>query len=62
MTARGAKSVKACVLVDKPSFRTIEMKPEFVGFERTEERVIGYGLGLANSYRYLPDLAVVAAL
>jgi len=59
LTARGAKSVKACVLVDKPSFRTIEMKPEFIGFERTEERVIGYGLGLGNNYRYLPDLAVV---
>lgn len=61
LTARGAKSVKACVLVDKPSFRTIDIKPEFIGFERTEERVIGYGLGLANNYRYLPDLAVVAS-
>jgi hypoxanthine phosphoribosyltransferase len=60
LTARGAKSVKACVLVDKPAFRTTEIVPEFVGFVRTEERVIGYGLGLGNSFRYLPDLAVIA--
>jgi hypoxanthine phosphoribosyltransferase len=60
LTARGAKSVKACVLVDKPTFRTTDLTPEFIGFERTEERVIGYGLGLGNAYRYLPHLAVLA--
>jgi|CXWL01.1.fsa_nt_gi hypoxanthine phosphoribosyltransferase len=59
LTARGAKTIKAVVLVDKPSFRTTEVSPEFVGFARSEERIIGYGLGLGNSYRYLPDLAVL---
>jgi len=59
LTARGAKSVKACVLVDKPAFRTTDLTPEFVGFERNEERVIGYGLGLGNAYRYLSELAVL---
>ena len=57
---RGAKSVKACVLVDKPDFRTTEVTPEFVGFTRSEEHIIGFGLGLGNSYRYLPHLAVFA--
>ena len=61
LTARGAKSVKACMLVDKPSFRTTEVSPEFVGFTRSEERLIGYGLGIGNSYRYLPYLGVLAA-
>jgi hypoxanthine phosphoribosyltransferase len=60
LTARGAKSIKACVLVDKPTFRTTEVTPEFVGFTRAEERIIGYGLGIGNSYRYLPHLAVLA--
>jgi len=59
LTARGAKSIKAAVLVDKPSFRTTELTPEFVGFKRDEERIIGYGLGLGNNYRYLPYLAVL---
>jgi hypoxanthine phosphoribosyltransferase len=60
INARGAKSVKACVLVDKPDFRTTEVTPEFVGFKRSEERIMGYGLGIGNSYRYLPHLAVLA--
>jgi hypoxanthine phosphoribosyltransferase len=60
ITARGAKSVKACVLVDKPDFRTTEVTPEFVGFKRSEERIMGYGLGIGNSYRNLPHLAVLA--
>ena len=60
LTARGAKSIKACVLVDKPDFRTTEVVPEFVGFKRSEERIIGYGLGIGNTYRYLPHLAILA--
>ena len=61
LTARGAKNIRACVLVDKPAFRTTEVAPEFVGFTRSEERLIGYGLGIGNSYRYLPYLGVLAA-
>lgn len=57
LTARGAKMVKSCVLVDKPDFRTTDFSPDFVGFTRAEEMVIGYGLGLANGYRYLRYLA-----
>jgi hypoxanthine phosphoribosyltransferase len=60
LTARGAKGIRACVLVDKPAFRTTEVAPEFVGFTRSEERIIGYGLGIGNNYRYLPYLAVLA--
>ena len=61
LVARGAKSVKACVLVDKPSYRTTELAPEFVGFTRDEERIFGYGLGISNSYRQLRYLAVFDA-
>lgn len=59
LLARGAKSVRSCVLVDKPDFRTTEYEPDFVGFKRTEEMIIGYGLGLSNNFRYLPNLAIV---
>lgn len=60
ITARGAKSVRSCVLVDKPDFRTTEFTPDFVGFTRSEPMIIGYGLGISNNFRYLPDLAIVA--
>src|SRR5262249_45620591 len=62
ITARGAKSIKACVLVDKPDFRTTEVIPEFVGFTRSEERIVASGLGPNNSSRHLPYLAVLAPL
>jgi hypoxanthine phosphoribosyltransferase len=57
MFARGAKTVKSCVLVDKPNFRTTDFTPDFTGFTRSEAMVIGYGLGLGNSYRHLKYLA-----
>lgn len=59
MMARGAKEIRSCVFVDKPDYRTTDYKPEFVGFTRTEEMIVGYGLGLSNNFRYLPHLASV---
>jgi hypoxanthine phosphoribosyltransferase len=58
-TARGAKSIKAVVLVDKPNFRTTDFTADFVGFVRPEEMLVGYGLGISDRYRYLPYLATV---
>ena len=59
LLARGAKSVRSCLLVDKPDYRTTDYTPDFVAFTRTEERIIGYGLGISNSFRNLPYLAIV---
>lgn len=61
MLSRGAKGIRSCVFVDKPDYRTTDYTPDFVGFARTEEMIVGYGLGLSNNYRYLPYLASVAA-
>jgi hypoxanthine phosphoribosyltransferase len=58
ITGRGAASVRSCVLVDKPDFRTTEASVDFVGFKRSEEMIFGYGLGLRDNYRHLPFLAV----
>ena len=52
---RGAKSLKICTLLDKPSRRTIEMKGDYVGFEIPDEFVVGYGL----DYRNLPYVGIV---
>jgi hypoxanthine phosphoribosyltransferase len=58
LSGRGAKSVRTCVLVDKPDFRTTDATADFVGFKRSEEMIFGYGLGLRDHYRFLPYLAV----
>jgi hypoxanthine phosphoribosyltransferase len=55
---RGVKSIRTCALIDKPSDRRVDMKPDFTAFVGPREFVFGYGLGLQNQYRQLPHLAV----
>ena len=55
----GVKSLRTCVLVDKPAERRVDMKPDFVAFQMDGEFVFGYGLGIQNQFRQLPYLAVM---
>ena len=54
ISARGANRVASCVLLDKPSGRTVDFSADFCGFECPDVFVIGYGMDLANRYRELP--------
>ena len=56
---KGARSVKTCTLLDKPSRRKVDFTPDFVGREIPDEFVFGYGLDLFEQYRDLPYVAVV---
>lgn len=58
-TAKGAKSVKTCTLLDKPSRRKVDFTPDYVGKTIPDEFVFGYGLDLFEKYRDLPYVAVV---
>ncbi|MSU64466.1 MAG: hypoxanthine phosphoribosyltransferase [Pedosphaera sp.] len=51
--------VKTCVLLDKPSRRTVDIKPDFRGFAIPDLFVVGYGLDYAEQYRNLPYIAVL---
>lgn len=53
----GTNSIRSVVLIDKPDFRKVEIKPDFVGFSRTEDMIVGYGLGFHDQYRQLSYLA-----
>jgi len=53
------KSIKTCVLLDKPSRRVIPFKTDYVGFEIEDYFVIGYGLDYDQKYRNLPYIACV---
>jgi hypoxanthine phosphoribosyltransferase len=59
LSARGVKSLRTCVLVDKPSDRRVDIKPDFTAFESNDNFVFGYGLGIQNQFRELPYLAVM---
>ena len=60
LLAKGAKSVKTCTLLDKPSRRKVDFNPDYVGKVIPDEFVFGYGLDLFEKYRDLPYVAVVS--
>ena len=56
---KGAKSVKTCTLLDKPSRRVVEFTPDYIGLEIPDEFVVGYGLDYDEKYRALPYVGVL---
>lgn len=56
---KGARSVKTCTLLDKPSRREVPFVPDYVGAEIPDEFVIGYGLDYSEKYRELPYVGVL---
>ena len=56
---RGAKSVKICVLLEKPGKRDVTIDADMVGFTIPDKFVVGYGLDYANYYRELPYVGII---
>jgi hypoxanthine phosphoribosyltransferase len=56
---KGARSVKTCTLLDKPSRRVVEFTPDYVGIEIPDEFVVGYGLDYSEMYRALPYVGIL---
>jgi len=59
ISSRNPKSLKLCVLIDKPEQRRIDIKPDFAAFQTSEDHIFGYGLGMQGLYRQFPYLAVL---
>jgi hypoxanthine phosphoribosyltransferase len=59
LKGRKAASVKVATLLDKPARRTVNLKPDYCGFEIPDEFVVGYGLDYAEKYRNLPYIGVL---
>jgi len=57
--AKGAKSVKTCVLLDKPSRRIVPCEADYKGFVIEDNFVVGYGLDYDGRHRELPHIALV---
>ncbi len=54
LTARGARSVRTCVLLEKPGKRAVDIDADFRAFVCPDVFVVGYGMDLAHHYRQLP--------
>lgn len=59
LTMKGAKSVRTCTLLDKPSRREVDFRVDYVGQEIPDEFVVGYGLDYNEKYRALPFVGVL---
>ncbi len=59
LALKGARSVKTCTLLDKPSRRVVDFEPDYKGIEIPDEFVVGYGLDYAEKYRALPYVGVL---
>jgi hypoxanthine phosphoribosyltransferase len=59
LSARGAKRVWVCVLLEKPGHRAVQIEADFVGFICPDLFVVGYGMDVAHAYRELPFVGVV---
>jgi hypoxanthine phosphoribosyltransferase len=56
---RKAKSIKIVTLLDKPTGRKVELKPDLAGFIVPDAFVVGYGLDFAERYRNLPYIGIL---
>ena len=61
LSARGARSIKICTLLDKPARRApgITLKSDYAGFEIPDGFVVGYGLDYDEVYRNLPYIGIL---
>jgi len=59
LLTRGAKSVRICTILNKPSRRKADITADYVGFDIPDEFVVGYGLDFAEKYRNLPYVGIL---
>ena len=59
LSLKGARSVRTCTLLDKPSRREVDFAADYVGRVIPDEFVVGYGLDYAEKYRTLPFIGVL---
>ena len=54
ISARGAKMIKTCVLLNKPIKRAVQVEADFKAFDCPELFVVGYGMDVGHRFRELP--------
>ncbi len=54
LSARQPNSIRSCVLLDKPSRRTADYTPDYIGFTIPDKFIVGYGLNYGDYFRNIP--------
>ncbi len=60
LLSRNAREVTITTLLDKPSRRVVDLKPDYCGFTIPDSFVIGFGLDYAEKYRNLPMIGILS--
>ncbi|MGB7450457.1 MAG: hypoxanthine phosphoribosyltransferase [Ornithinimicrobium sp.] len=60
LQSRHPASVEICTLLRKPDVAKVEIDVRYVGFDIGNEFVVGYGLDLAERYRNLREVGILA--
>ena len=55
-------TLKLAALLDKPSRRIVNIKPDYVGFTIDDLFVVGYGLDFAEQFRELPFIGELVGM
>ena len=58
LRSRGVKSLTFVSMLDKPSRRKVEFKPDYIGKTIDDYFVVGFGLDFNEKYRNLKDICV----
>ncbi|HNX29845.1 MAG TPA: hypoxanthine phosphoribosyltransferase [Syntrophomonadaceae bacterium] len=58
---REPASIKICCMLDKPSRRKTDIKPDFCGYSIEDRFIVGYGLDYAEKYREYPAICELKA-
>lgn len=53
------KSIKTCVMLDKPSRRVVPFEADYTGFKIDDLFVVGFGLDYDEKYRNLPYIGYI---
>lgn len=54
LRSRGAKTLRACALLDKPFHRKADVRIDYVGLQAPDAFLVGYGLDHQERFRNLP--------
>lgn len=61
LKAKAPKSLKTVCLLDKPSRRVVDFRPDYTGFSIDDYFVVGSGFDCDGKYRNLPYIGVYSA-
>lgn len=54
INTKNPKSLKTCVLLDKPSRREVDVEADYTGFKIEDVFIVGYGLNYGDYMRNIP--------